>query len=159
MNGNKMKIIEVNKKNIEEYPPTCFINPKNEGYLIKLGWIKKHFSEGLKFKLIYMEEGKKCNGFIEYVPGEYAWRAVDTKGYMFIHCIWMFPNKFKKKGYGSRLIEEVIDDAKKQGKYGVAVVASEGPFMASKELFAKNGFKSIASSKPYDLMVKNIKER
>ena len=150
-------IIDVDENNISQYPPKCFLNPKNEGYQIKLEWLKKRFSEGLKIKLLYLET--KCIGFIEYVPGEYAWRAVDAKGYMFIHCIWISPNKHKEKGYGSLLVKECIKDAKKEGEYGVAVVTSEGPFMAGKDLFLKNEFKSIASAKPsFELMVKILKE-
>ena len=150
-------IIDVDENNISQYPPKCFLNPKNEGYQIKLEWLKKRFSEGLKIKLLYLET--KCIGFIEYVPGEYAWRAVDAKGYMFIHCIWISPNKHKEKGYGSLLVKECIKDAKKEGKYGVAVVTSEGPFMAGKDLFLKNEFKSITSAKPsFELMVKILKE-
>lgn len=153
-----MKIISVNSDNISEYKPVCFLNPKNEGYLKKLEWLKKRFSEGLIIKLLYLENEKKCNGFIEYIPGEYAWRAVDAKGYMFIHCLWISPNKHKEKGNGSLLIKECLKDAEKQSKYGVAVVTSEGPFMAGKTLFLKNNFKSVAKAKPsYELMIKTIK--
>jgi len=155
---SKTKIVSVNSENISEYQPVCFLNPKNEGYLKKLEWLEEHFSKGLVIKLLYLENEKKCNGFIEYIPGEYAWRAVDAKGYMFIHCIWISPNKYKEKGYGSLLVKECIQDAKKEGKYGVAVVTSEGPFMAGKALFLKNGFKSVAKDKPsYELMIKTIK--
>lgn len=158
MMDGKVKIISVNLDNISEYQPVCFLNPKNEGYLKKLGWLKEHFSKGLIIKLLYLENEKKCNGFIEYIPGEYAWRAVDAKGYMFIHCIWISPNKHKEKGYGSLLVEECLKDAKKEDKYGVAVVTSEGPFIAGKALFLKNGFESVAKVEPsYELMVKTIK--
>jgi hypothetical protein len=154
-----IKIIDVDEKNISEYPPTCFLNPKNEGYLIKKDWLKDRFSEGMKIKLLYLEKEGKCNGFIEYVPGEKAWRAIDAKGYMFIHCIWMNPNKFKNKGYGSMLVKECIKEAEKEGKYGVAVITSEGAFMAGKDLFLKNGFKSIDSVKPsFELLVKTLKK-
>lgn len=157
--NKEVKIIDVSLKNINQYPPTCFLNPKNEGYLIKRDWLKKRLAEGMRIKLLYLESEKKCNGFIEYVPGEYAWRAVDARDYMFIHCIWISPNKYKEKGYGSRLINECIEDAKRDGKYGVAVVTSEGPFMAGKALFTKNGFKSVAQAKPsFELMVKSIKK-
>jgi L-amino acid N-acyltransferase YncA len=152
------KIVDINENNMSQYPPTCFLNPKHEAYQIKTGWIKKRFSEGMKIKLLYLENDKKCNGFIEYVPGEFAWRAVDAQYYLFIHCIWIYPNKFKKKGYGSLLIKEVIKEAEKEGKIGVATVASDDSFMASKDLFLKNGFKSVAESKPFDLMVKKLKD-
>ena len=154
-----IKIINIDKNNISQHEPTCFLNPKNEGYQIKLEWLKKHFSEGLTIRQLYLENEKKPVGFIEYVPGEYAWRAVDAKGYMFIHCMWVSPNKYKKKRYGSLLIKECIKDAEKQGKYGVAVLVSEGPFMAGKDIFLKNGFKPVAQFKPsFNLMVRTLKE-
>ncbi|MBN1357735.1 GNAT family N-acetyltransferase [Candidatus Bathyarchaeota archaeon] len=151
-------IIDVNEDNIAEYPPTCFLNPKNIGYQIKAEWLKKRFIEGLKIKALYLENDKKCHGFIEYVPGEYAWRAVEAKDYLFIHCIWVSPNKFKNKGYGSLLVTECVKDAKKQGKAGVAVIASEGPFMANKELFLKNGFRQVQASGVFTLLVKQLKK-
>jgi N-acetylglutamate synthase-like GNAT family acetyltransferase len=153
-----VKIITIDENNISEYPPKCFLNPKNEGYLIKREWLLKRFSDGLIIKQLYTEDEKKCIGFIEYVPGEYAWRAVDAKGYLFIHCLWVSPNKYKDKGYGYLLVEECIKDAEKQGKCGVAVLTSEGPFMAGKDLFLKKGFKSVSSVKPsFELMVKTLK--
>ena len=154
-----IRIINIDKNNISQYEPRCFLKPKNEGYLIKLDWLKKRFSEGLKIKQLYTEKEKKCIGFIEYIPGENAWRAIDAKGYMFIHCLWISPNKYKQKGYGSLLIKECIKDAKKEGKYGVAVVTSEGPFMAGKDLFLKNEFKSVAKAKhSFELMIKTLKK-
>jgi ribosomal protein S18 acetylase RimI-like enzyme len=151
-------VIDVNEENISQYPPTCFLNPKNVGYQIKLKWLKARFSEGMKIKLLYFENDKKCHGFIEYVPGEYSWRAVEAKDYLFIHCIWVSPNKFKNKGYGSLLVAECIKDAEKQGKAGVAVIASEGPFMAKKDLFLKNGFREVQASGVFTLLVKQLRK-
>jgi ribosomal protein S18 acetylase RimI-like enzyme len=149
----KVTIVDVNSKNIEKHPPRCFLNPKNEGYQIKASWLKKRFSEGMRIKLLYVEDKKKLNGFIEYIPGENAWRAVDAPGHLFIHCIWISPNKFKSKGYGSLLVQECIMDAKKAKMNGVAILTSEGPFMAGKDLFLANGFQSVSSEKPsYELM-------
>ena len=152
---NNIKIVSVDANNISKYEPTCFLNPKNEGYQIKCDWLTKRFAEGMRIKLLYLEGVKKPIGFIEYVPIEHAWRAVEAKGYMFIHCLWVSPNKYKRKGYGSILIEECLKDAKKNNLNGVAVVTSEGAFMAGKDLFLKNGFRSAASAKPsFELMVK-----
>ena len=153
-----IKIFTINEHNISHYPPRCFLNPKNEGYLIKKDWLLKRFSEGLIIKQLYTADEKKCIGFIEYVPGENAWRAVNAQGYLFIHCIWISPNIYKEKGYGSLLVNECINDAKTHGKEGVAVLTSEGPFIAGKDLFIKNGFQSIASAPPsYELMIKTLK--
>jgi hypothetical protein len=42
---------------------------------------------------------------------------------------------------------------------GVALITSEGPFMAGKDVFLKNGYESIASVKPsFQLMVKSFKK-
>ena len=156
---DEVEIIDTTADNIGDYPPKCFLNPKNEGYLKKLEWLRDRFSEGLKIKQLYLEKERKCIGFIEYVPGEYAWRAVDAKGYMLIHCIWISPNKCKEKGYGSLLVKECLKDAKKEGKYGVASVTSEGPFMAGKALFLKNEYESVAKAKPsFELMIKTSKK-
>jgi hypothetical protein len=152
----KPVIIDVNRENIEEYSPTCFLNPKNEGYTKKRDWLKKRFSEGLKIKVLFDETDKKVHGFIEYIWGENAWRAVEAKDYLFIHCIWINPNSYKNKGYGSDLIEECIREA--AGKQGVAAIASDDAFMATKDIFLKNGFKIIQEDGKQQLLVKPIKK-
>ena len=153
----KVDIITVTPENIDTYPPRCFLNPKQEGYQIKKEWLNQRFSEGLTIKLLYLEN--KCIGFIEYVSGEHAWRPVHAKDYLFIHCIWISPNKYKEQGNGSLLVKDCIKDAEQQGKLGVAVITSEGPFMAGKDLFLKNGFTSVAQAKPsYELLVKQLKK-
>jgi len=156
--NSKPVIVEVNSENLSQYPPSCFMNPKNVGCQIKLEWLKERFTEGLKIKLLYFPNDKTCHGFIEYVLGENAWRAVDAKDYLFIHCIWVYPNNAKNKGYGSLLVDECLKDATKQGKAGVAVIASEGPFMAKKDLFLKNGFKIVQTSGAFTLLVKQLRE-
>ena len=153
-----LKIISINKDNLDQYQPRCFLNPKHEGNLKKYEWLKERFNEGLRVKQIYTEDDK-CIGFIEYLPGEFAWRPVNAKNYIFIHCLWISPNKFKGKGYASKLIKECIQEAEKENKNGVAVVTSEGSFMAGKSIFQKNGFEEIDQSKPsFTLLVKKLKE-
>ena len=141
-------IIDIDENNISEYSPgpTCFLNIKHEGAQVRVEWLKNRFKDGLKIKLILPEGEKKPAGFIEYISGENAWRAVTADGYLFVHCIWMHPNKNKNKGYASILLNECIKDAEKQGKAGVAVITSEGPFMAGKALFEKNGFAGLLRS-------------
>ena len=70
--------------------------PKAEGYSRKLTWLKNRFSEGMKIKIVY-ENGRSV-GFIEYIPGESAWRAVNADNYLVIHCIGVV-GRGKKKGY------------------------------------------------------------
>ena len=86
---------------------------------------------------------------LEYLPGKFAHRPVNVYGYIFIHCIFVgFKNEFKGKGYASALIDECINDAKKQRMLGVAVVTRKGAFMAHNELFLKRGFEIADKAKP-----------
>ena len=155
---NPPKIVTLTPENCLQLGCPCFLNPKQAGHQIKLEWLKERFDEGYTIKHLILENEKKPNGFIEYVPGEYAWRAVAAYDYLFIHCVWINPNKYKQKGYGSLLVEECLKDAQKQGKAGVAVITSDGPFMASKELFLKNGFEVVAQDDRFELLVKRLRK-
>lgn len=151
------QIIEINENNLSEYPQIiCFINPKHEYYNLKIDWLKERFKEGLKIKLLQTENDHKIAGFIEYVPGAYAWRSVDAGGYLFIHCIWVNPNKNKNHGLGSALVNEVIKDAKMLKANGVAVITSDGSFMAKKDLFIKNGFSLVEEKDKFQLLINNF---
>ena len=139
------KIVEITANNIAEHPQAiCFINPKHELYHQKIDWLKEQFENGLKIKLLYIIGEKRPIGFIEYIPGEYCWRSVDAKGYMFIHCLWTNGKKYQHHGLGTLLIKEVEKDAKKM--LGIAVITSDKSFMANKEIFIKNGYNIISES-------------
>jgi hypothetical protein len=98
---------------------------------------------------------------LEYIPGKYAHRPVDADGYMFIHCIFVgFKKEFKGKGHASLLLDECINDAKKNNMLGVAVVTRKGPFMANKGIFLRKGFQVVDSAKPdFELLVKKFDEK
>ena len=153
---NKVKIIEVNESNVDEMGFFCNMSRrKSEGYQRKLKWLKKRFDEGLKIKMILPPEGR---GFIEYIPGEYAWRAVNAKGYMFIHCLWVV-GKSKGKGLGKLLLTECLKDAKKSKMLGVAMVTSERPWLVEKSFLHKCGFEPVDKAPPaFELMVKKFKD-
>lgn len=142
----KTEIVSVNLQNLSDHPGIiCFINPKHPSYSLKIEWLKERFSEGLQIKLLYIGGQKKAAGFIEYVPGEFAWRAVLAKNYMFIHCLYVYPNDNKNQGYGSLLIESCLEDATNQGLAGAAVMVSKHAFMAEADIFLKNGFSQADS--------------
>jgi ribosomal protein S18 acetylase RimI-like enzyme len=151
-------IITLNENNIDEYPPVCFLNLKNIGQQMKNTWAKQHLSEGLTIKLLFADDAKKPVGYIEYIPGESAWRAVEAPGYLFIHCIWISPKSLREQGLGSMLVKECVKDAEAQGKLGVCVMVSDGSFMADETLFIKNGFQKIESYPPYSLCVKQVQD-
>jgi hypothetical protein len=153
----KSRIIEVTADNLDSHPGAiCFINPKNQYYNLKVSWLKEQFKTGLKIKMLYIEGEKNPRGFIEYVPGEFCWRPVSAKGYMFIHCIWTNGKKYQHQGLGKLLINEAEKDA--AGMNGVAVMTSEGPFMANKNIFLKNGYSVAAESGKDQLLYKPFRE-
>jgi GNAT superfamily N-acetyltransferase len=154
-----IEIIDVDSKNISKYGVYCVRDPEHVGYQAKMNWCKKRFSEGLKLKLLYSTAEKKPVGFIEYVPGEHAWRGVDAKGYTLIHCILIMLNKYKKKGNGTLLLNECLKDAKDKKMNGVAVVTRRGTWMAGNDLFLKNGFEIVDQAPPdFELLVRKFKK-
>ena len=150
---NKVVIIDANAETIANYAMCGYKNPKNEGYRRKIEWNRDRFSEGMVYKILESEE-KGAVGAIEYIPGQFAWRPVRADNYMFIHCIYIMSKKYKGLGYGEKMLKECIDDAKKSGMYGVAVVTRKGSWMAKKKLFTKFDFISIDNAKPdFELLV------
>ncbi|HEY60108.1 MAG TPA: GNAT family N-acetyltransferase [Anaerolineae bacterium] len=155
---NNTKIISLNLDNITKYGLYCIRNPKYEGFQCKQEWLRKRFDEGLKIKILYSEEKKKILAYIEYIPGEHAWRAISAPGCLVIHCLLAWYKQYRSKGNASRLIQICLEDAQKENKRGVAVVTSDGTFLAGKEIFLKNGFEVLAETSPsYQLLFKRLK--
>jgi hypothetical protein len=150
---NEYKIISVTAENVDEYGFFCVKNKTHPGYIAKLEWLQKRFKEGLKIKLIKNSDNKTA-GFIEYIPGEHTWRVINAPDYYIIHCLWVSSNKFSFKGMASDLINDCVEDARANKKAGVAVVTSDGPWMAGKEVYIKNGFEIVDETRTYfQLMV------
>ncbi len=151
--ASEIEIVSVDAANVAKFGFFCYKSkPKSVGYQRKLHWLEGRFAEGLKIKILF-ENGRSV-GFIEYVPGEFAWRAVNAADYMVIHCMWVV-GRGKGKGYGSRLLDSCIRDAQATGKSGVAMVTSSWTWLAGKELFLKNGFESVDQVAPwFELLVK-----
>ena len=149
-----MKIINVTADNVEEKGFFCLMSrKKSPGYQRKLGWLKSRFDEGLRIKMLDLSQGGR--GFIEYIPGEYAWRPVEAAGYFFIHCLWVV-GKSKGNGYATLLLEECLADAQRQRAKGVAMVTSEGNWLVGRKLLTGHGFELVDRAEPgYELLVKN----
>lgn len=152
-----MKIINVTPQNVDEVGFFCKMSkPKEVGYQVKLKWVKARFKEGLRIKLLDLKEGGR--GFIEYIPGKYAWRPIKAENYMVIHCLWVV-GKSKGKGLATQLLKECEKDAKDLGLNGVAMVTSEKPWLINKKFFEKHGYKSVDQAPPsFNLMVKKFKK-
>ncbi len=147
-----VKIIDINKKNIDEQELFCKKTKKKlAGYQNKVKWIKERFKEGLKYKLLIVKDNNKetSRGMIEYIPGEYNWRGIQADGWMVIHCLWVV-GKQKKKGYGSQLLEYAIKDAKEAGMHGVVgMTADKGGWLPNKKLYLNHGFEKVNEMEPY----------
>jgi L-amino acid N-acyltransferase YncA len=155
------EIVSITPDNMERFDLFCHKSKaKEKGYQEKLAWYKERFKEGLRIKLLRVDEGKKepvSRGFIEYIPAENGWRVVNALGYMLIHCIWVV-GKHKNKGYGSKLLESCIKNAEEKGKKGVAVVTSKGNWLPNAKIFTRHGFSQADAAPPaFDLMVKKFK--
>ena len=155
--GNNVEIVTVDATNLAKCGFFCYKSKKkSEGYQRKLKWLEERFAEGMKIKILY-ENGRSV-GFIEYIPGEFAWRAVSAPNYMLIHCLWVV-GRGKGKGYGSRLLNGCIEDARKAGHDGVAMVTSRRVWLAGPELLLKHGFEPLDEAPPtFELLVKKFKE-
>lgn len=151
----EIQIIDLTPENIAQYG-VCGYKDLNKRLELqrKVDWFKKYYPKGLRIKALILKSGG-YQGMIEYIPGEYAHRPVDAKEYMFIHCIFVgFKKEFKGKGYASILIDECINEAKKEKMSGVAVITRKGSFMAKKDIFIKKGFSLIENMKPdFELLV------
>jgi N-acetylglutamate synthase-like GNAT family acetyltransferase len=140
-------ICDMNANNIFEYGFCGAKSIEHEGCRRKAEWYKKRISEGMRYKVLHSEE-KGTVGMIEYIPGEFSWRAVDATGYMVIHCLVIFSKSLRQKGYASRMIDICIDDAKKEKMDGVAIVTRKGAWMVNKDIFVRKGFEVVDTTAP-----------
>lgn len=149
----KIKLVDVTADNVTETGFFCYMSKrKTEGFRRKLKWLKNRFAEGMRIKMLKLP----ARGFIEYIPGEFAWRSVNAKGYMFIHCLWIV-GQSKGKGLATLLLNECMKDAKKSGMQGVAMVTSERDWLVKKKFLSKQGFESVDKAPPtFELMVKKF---
>jgi GNAT superfamily N-acetyltransferase len=150
-------LVKVGPENLAECGIGCIRNRGNPGYGRKAEWLRKRFDEGLRI-LLLRDKREKPLAFLEYVPGELAWRPVDAQGWLFVHCLWVFASGQRIRGLGSRLIEACIEEARRAGSTGVAAMVSDGPWMAGKEVFLNNGFTKIAERDRFELVIHRLRD-
>jgi len=163
MSESEYRIVDVNAANVDSVGAFCLQSKKHtEGYKAKIEWMKRRFKEGLRYKVLYVNEGAKkgfrARGFVEYIPGEFAWRGISAKRYMVVHCIWVV-GRNKGKGYGSKLLQFCLEDAKAEGLNGVAMVTSDKTWLPKKGLFIKNGFELADAMPSFELYAKRLNSK
>jgi GNAT superfamily N-acetyltransferase len=155
--AKKPLIVDLDPANLASLPCYGVKNPAHEGRQRKHCWLKRHLKRGLRAKVVLTPDNRQC-GYLEYLPGEYAWRGVEARGYLFIHCVWTFFRQYQRKGLGSLLVQACLEDARTSGADGVAVVARDRPWLATSALFLRNGFKVVDTAPPdYQLLVRKLK--
>jgi GNAT superfamily N-acetyltransferase len=137
--------------------PCCGIrNPAHPGRQQKRCWLQANSGFGLRARMLLAPDGQP-SGYIEYLPGEFAWRGVDARGFLFIHCIWVFSRRHQRQGWGSIMVEGCLEDARKAGMRGVAAMVRDGPWLADRRLFLANGFEPVDAAPPdYQLLVRKF---
>jgi hypothetical protein len=156
MTKNSIEIITITPENLDALRCCGVLNPEHEGRRAKLRWHRTQFKRGLRAKILSCQQDPQF-GYIEYIPGEYAWRGVNAGGYMFIHCLWTHYRKYQHKGFGERLVADCIRDARREEMKGVAVAARQMSWLASSDLFRKMGFQTVDTAPPdYELLVKKF---
>lgn len=144
-----IKIIELTPDTLTDYGVCGYKDAgKHVELRKKIDWYRDYYQKGYRIKAV-LGEDQSYQGMIEYMPGEFAYRPVEAKGYLFIQCLFVgFKNEYKGKGLASRLLEACIDEARKTDMKGLAVVTRKGSFMAKKEIFLKHGFGSVDRVEP-----------
>ena len=149
-------LIDLDPAHVETLPCCGIKNLAHEGRCQKNCWLQTNFKIGLRAKVAVTPDNRQC-GYIEYLPGEHAWRGVDARGYMFIHCIWTFLKQYQGKGLGSLMVQACLDAARHAGMKGVAVIARDQPWIAGDALYLKNGFTLVDTAPPdYRLLVRKL---
>jgi GNAT superfamily N-acetyltransferase len=146
-------LVDLDAENFETLPCCGMKNAAHEGRRRKNCWVRANFKKGLRAKALLTPDNRQ-RGYIEYLPGEYAWRGVEARGYMFIHCIFTFYKRYQHRGVAGMMLEACLEEARKAGMHGVAVIARGQPWLAGPELFQKNGFEKVDEAPPdYQLLV------
>jgi hypothetical protein len=144
MQNPDYKIITLDADNIYDEDLVCARSFKDSVNL-KKEWLLERFKEGLKFKILKID-GRSW-GLIEYIPAEYAWTPVIAPGYMMINCFWVI-GKYKKRGFGSLLLNECIKDSKGFSK------DSETGSNINKQAVAKQVYSDAERSRGVNLLMK-----
>jgi GNAT superfamily N-acetyltransferase len=156
--ADRINIIDVTTDNVDEVGIYCIKNKKSPGYNKKVEWFKNKINNGLRIKIATDKQGKQL-GFIEFIPSEIAWRPINAQNYYFIQCIGLFVKKAKNKKIGSTLVLQCEQEARQNKKSGICTMTSDGPWIANKTLFEKNGFVIADRLGRFELMHKRLNDR
>ena len=153
---HKPRLMDVDAASFDTLPCCGIKSASHPGRQEKRCWLQANARFGLRAKMLLAPDGLPA-GYIEYLPGEFAWRGVEAGGFMFIHCVWIFSKQHQRKGFGGVMVEACLDDARKAGMRGSAVMVRDGPWLADRRLFLARGFEPVDAAPPdYQLLVRKF---
>lgn len=139
-----MAYVTLTKENIGSEHICCAFSDKksSEGYQLKKQWLAGEFDNGYVFRRL----AERAKVFIEYGPAEKAWVPVTAPNYMMVGCFWV-SGKYKGKGHGKALLQEVVRAVKSQGKDGLVTVVGTKKFhfMSNTRWLLRQGFEICES--------------
>jgi ribosomal protein S18 acetylase RimI-like enzyme len=147
------KFINLNLENVDSEHLCCAIarskHKHYEGVLQKKEWLKSRI---LKWH-VFRKLDERAKVFIEYVPVEEAFVPINGDNYNYIYCFWV-SGKFKKHGYGQKLLNYAIEDSKEKGKSGLCVISGEKKlnFLSDGKYLKKYGFKTVDKALSFQLL-------
>ena len=149
MNNN---FINITSENIENEHLCCIIRTKtkHEGVESKRAWLKDRLKEGHVVRKLV----EKATVFIEYATLEKTWVPIEGDNYYYIYCLWVL-GEYRGKGYAKSLMEYCIDDARKNGKSGICMLAAQKQkaWLSSQDFVKKYGFKTVdTTDNGYELL-------
>lgn len=147
------KMITLSPQNISEEHICCAISDKKcaDSYQAKKDWLAREFANGYIFRRL----DERAKVFLEYGPAEKAWVPISAPSYLNLNCFWV-SGKYKKNGYGKKLLQTAIDDARSQEKIGLVTVVGTKKFhfMSDTEWLLKQGFvESDRTTSGFSLLV------
>lgn len=146
------EFINLTSENIDTEHLCCIIRSKkpHPGVEAKRRWLSERLREGHVFRKL---DAKGCC-FIEYAPVETAWVPVLGDKFYYIYCLWV-SGEFKGKGYGKRLMEYCIADAKAKGKSGICMLGAKKQknWLSNQAFAVKYGFEAVDTTENgYELL-------
>jgi GNAT superfamily N-acetyltransferase len=149
-----VSIIPVTEQSADTHGFFCKMSArKSQAWQDKRAWLRARFAEGLQIRLL----GDGERGFVEFIPGRHAWRAIDGAGeFVVIHCLWVV-GKSKHKGHSTALLDEVEGWARQNGYRGVAALTSTGTWLIAPGVLERRGYTAVETAAPgFALLVLNF---
>lgn len=143
--------MDLTPENLADEHLCCIIrkNKAHPGVEAKRAWLAERLKEGHVFRKL------NINGcaFVEYAPLETAWVPVIGENYYYLYCLWV-QGEPKGHGWGRRLMESCLADAKAAGKSGVCMLgaARQKSWLSDQSFARKFGFQTVDTAGEYELL-------